>query len=362
LTGIETVASVQDRQSGRQLRLPGSRGKVQPPNGGLTALGASAFAGRLSGHVGTAEPFRVGELASHYEGARDPVASLAASLRAAELARQLKALPEEVVHLRRAARLWPTVHAADAEPPDGELDLLERLAFVSEMVGDGEDRLAAWSRSLQLVDECRDPLRASRIDRETAIAEWWTGRLAGQPFEAFEHAVRLSEPFPDSVEYAIALAELSESHSWTDSLEAARLYAEKAIRAARGSGSPEALSRAYSALASAWSWGDESTDAYSAEALRYAWLTGHLGRVMYAEFARSGYLIAQGRLADIVQTGADGLREGLEQGATSFAAFHASTRSPSATNRSATIRPIPLAPSTAHTRSGHCLANRIKPR
>ena len=195
----------------------------------IHAAWAEALEGRSS--TGIDELRRVGELASHYEGAHRPDASLVASLRAADLAKQLRALPEEAVHLRRAAHLWP----ADSPPADGELDLLERLAVVSDLVGDSEETLAAWSRSLQLVDERQDPLRASRIVREVAFSEWWTGRRAGEPFEASEHAVRLSEPFPNSAEYAVALAELSENHMWSDSPEAAQLYAEKAIRAARRS-------------------------------------------------------------------------------------------------------------------------------
>jgi len=284
----------------------------------------AAWAELLESRTGTAidELRRVGELASHYEGARRPAASLAASLRAADLARQLKALPEEAVHLRRAARLWPTVHAADAQPPDGELDLLERLASVSDLVGDGEETHAAWSRSLQLVDERRDPLRASRIVREVALSEWWSGRRSSQPFEAFEHAVSLSEPFPDSAEYAAALAELSVAHNWTDSFEAARQYADEAARAAHRSGSPEALSRAYRALAEAYDR-DERTDADSAEALRHARLTGHPGHMLLARWARMAYLAPRRRLADIVELDADGLRETLDEGATNVAAFHA---------------------------------------
>jgi tetratricopeptide (TPR) repeat protein len=195
---------------------------------------------------------RLGDLAHHYEGAQDPEASLDASLRAADLAKQLKALPEEAVHLRRAARLWPTVHNAGTQAVDGELDLLERWAFVSSMVGTGEETLTAWNRSYQLVDEGRDPLRASRVVRKIADYEWMTGRRSGEPFDASEHAVKLCEPYPDSPEYAAALAALSECHSWTDSFEAAQRYAEEAIRAARRSGSHEALSKAYIALAYAY--------------------------------------------------------------------------------------------------------------
>jgi DNA-binding CsgD family transcriptional regulator len=284
----------------------------------------ATWAEALESRTGTAidELRRVGELASHYEGAHRPAASLAASLRAADLARQLKALPEEAVHLRRAARLWPTVHGADAQPPGGELDLLERLASVSDLVGDGDETLAAWSRSLELVDERRDPLRASRIVREAALSEFWSGRRSSLPFEAYEHAVRLSEPFPDSAEYAAALAELSVAHNWTESFEAARLYADEAARAAHRSGSPEALSRAYRALAEAYDR-DERADADSAEALRHARLTGHPGRVLLARWARMAYLAPRCRLTDIVQLDVDGLRETLDEGATNVAAFHA---------------------------------------
>jgi DNA-binding CsgD family transcriptional regulator len=285
----------------------------------------AAWAKALNSRTATAidELRRIGELASHYEGAHDRAASLAASLRAAELARQLRALSEEAVHLRRAARLWPTVHGADAELSDGELDLLERLAFVSEMVGDGEETLAAWTRSLQLVDEGRDPLRASRIVRETAFWEWFTGRLSGEPFEASEQAIRLSEPFPDSAEYATALAELSENHNWTDSPEAAQSHAEQAAQAAHRSGSHEALARAYTALAYAYGM-DERADADSAEALCHARLTGHPGLVLRARWGRSAYMIERGRLADCIQMDVDGLREALDEGAPNVAGYYAS--------------------------------------
>lgn len=282
----------------------------------------AAWAEVLESRTSTAidELRRVGELASHYEGAHDRAASLAASLRAADLARQLKALPEEAVHLRRAARLWPAVHAAAV--PDGELDLLERLASVSDLVGDGEETLAAWSRSLQLVDEQRDPLRASRIVRETAFAEFWTGRRSSAPFEALEHSVRLSERFPDSEEYAAALARLSIVLNWTEAFEAAQRYADEAARAAHRSGTHEALSLAYWALSEAYGR-DERSEAYSVEALRHARLTGNPGRMLNARWAATGYLSPRRRLAEIVQVDIDGLRETLDEGVTNVAGFHA---------------------------------------
>ena len=237
---------------------------------------------------------RLGDLARHYEGAQDPEASLEASLRAADLAKQLKALPEEAVHLRRAARLWPTVHHAGTQAVDGELDLLERWAFVSNLVGGGEETLAAWNRSYQLIDEGRDPLRASRVVRKVADFEYMTGRRGGEPFDTSERAVKLCEPYPDSPEYAAALAELSECHSWTDSFEAAQRYAQEAIRAARRSGSHEALSRAYRALAYAYIR-DERADHDSAEGVRHAKLTGDSDEVTAALNTREAYLLLRGR-------------------------------------------------------------------
>ncbi|MGH3463644.1 MAG: LuxR C-terminal-related transcriptional regulator, partial [Kribbellaceae bacterium] len=265
---------------------------------------------------------RLGDLAHHYEGAQDPAASLDTSLRAADLAKQLRALPEEAVHLRRAARLWPTVHDAGTHAVDAELDLLERWAFVSSMVGTGEETLAAWTRSSQLVDEGRDPLRASRIVRKIADYEYMTGRRSGEPFDTSERAVKLCEPYPDSPEYAAALAELSECHSWTDSFEAAQRYAEESLQAARRSGSHEALSKAYIALAYAYIR-DERADHDSAEAVRHAKLTGDADEMTAARNTRGAYLGVRGRLAEALEIGEAALRECLDGGESNLVAFYA---------------------------------------
>lgn len=265
---------------------------------------------------------RLGDLARHYEGADNPAASLEASLRAADLAKQLRALPEEAVHLRRAAGLWPTVHNAGTQAVDAELDLLERWAFVSSLVGGGEETLAAWTRSSQLVDEGRDPLRASRIVRKIAGYEWMTGRRSGEPFDASERAVKLCEPYPDSPEYAAALADLSECHFWTDSIEAAQRYAEESLQAARRSGSHEALSKAYIALADAYIR-DERADHDSAEGVRHAKLTGDSNEVTDARNIRGGYLLLRGRLAEAIEIEEAALRQCLDRGESNLASFHA---------------------------------------
>ncbi|TCN34474.1 AAA ATPase-like protein [Kribbella sp. VKM Ac-2500] len=138
----------------------------------------AAWAKRLQGRsaTGIEELRRVGDLSRHCEGAHDAQACLDASLAAADLAKDLKSLPEEAIHLARAARLWPTVSRSDLHQVDGELDLYERLAFVSDLVGGGDATQAALNRSLELVDEQAEPLRASRILREQAWTAGWTGR------------------------------------------------------------------------------------------------------------------------------------------------------------------------------------------
>ncbi|TCM33808.1 LuxR C-terminal-related transcriptional regulator [Kribbella sp. VKM Ac-2568] len=206
---------------------------------------------------------------------------------------------------------------------DAELDLLERWAFVSSRDGGGEETLAAWTRSYQLVDEGRDPLRASRVIRKVADFESLTGRRSGDvSFDASERAVKLCEPYPDSPEYALALAELSECHSWTDSFDAARRYAEESLQAARRSGSHEALSRAYIALAYAYIR-DDRADHDSAEAVRHAKLTGDSNEVTAARITRGAWLTFRGRLAEALEIEQAALRECLDGGESNLAAFYA---------------------------------------
>lgn len=278
----------------------------------------AAWAATLERRLGTEveELRRVGDLARHYEGAHDPAASLKVSLRAVDLAKGLKALSEEAVHLRRALRLWPI------EQPQGELDLLERLCDVSDMVGDDEASMAAVTRSLDLVDERSDPLRASRIARHLAYFEYTTGRSAtGDDVEANRRAIDLAAPYPDSPEYAQALAAISDSCFWADSIEAAQQYADRAIEAAHRAGSHQALTHAYLVSAYAYQFEDRA-DHDSAEAMRQAHLDGDPRGVHAGGWARKVWLNWHGRLSDAIPDDVDALSEALDAGATNVAALY----------------------------------------
>jgi DNA-binding CsgD family transcriptional regulator len=268
---------------------------------------------------------RLGDLALHYEGAHEPQRCLDTSRQAADVAHDLKAPQQEAVHLARAARLWSAIYPNEAEQRDDELDLLERLALVSYQVSAGEQTFAAWDRALELIDERRAPLRASRIIREQAYFAWMTGRRTGEPFDASKRAVELCRAFPNSSEYALALADLAECYSWTDSLDAAdaaQAYAEEALRVAGRSGSHQALSRAYRALTYAYIR-DERADHYSAECLRQAGMTHDPAQALGARAGREAFLAPRGRIVETIDMYAEGLTETLDSGALNMAAFYA---------------------------------------
>jgi DNA-binding CsgD family transcriptional regulator/tetratricopeptide (TPR) repeat protein len=280
--------------------------------GPIHAAWAKALGSRS--RTGIDEVRRQGDLALHYQGAGDLESCLDASLRAADLARDVKALREEALHLSRAARLWPTVHRGDTQSVGQELDLLDRVARAHGLAGDDESIFTAWNRALDLVDERADPLRASRVVRLLSFSAVATGRATGEPIHELERAVELARTSADSREYADALADLSESHTFMNAPEAARRYAEQAVQAAHRSWSNEALTHAYRARALAFIREDRS-DRDSAECLRFARLTHNPKLLEDARMVRSDYLDARGRVAESAEIMAEGLSDIVDAGA-----------------------------------------------
>ncbi|WP_158293056.1 MULTISPECIES: LuxR family transcriptional regulator [Kribbella] len=284
----------------------------------------AAWAKTLESRSGTGpdEVQRRADLALHYEGARDLESCLEASLRAAELANGIRAWREEAVHLRRSARLWSTVHRGDTERVDEEVDLLERVARANDLVGDGEAGFAAWSRALELVDERTDPLRASRLVRHLARSAIATNRITRLPIAEARHAVELSQAFPDSEEYAEALAVLSWRLAWNGELELSIRYAEDAVQAAHRSGSTAALSFAYAARGIA-DVRAERSDRDTAEALRSVRMTSDPDLIWLTLVARQNCLLQRGRVTECVEMEMEFLSFALKAGALSMVAFAA---------------------------------------
>ncbi|MFC5261092.1 AAA family ATPase [Kribbella qitaiheensis] len=261
---------------------------------------------------------RLGDLALHYAGAHALPSCLDASLRAADLAKNLRSPREEAMHLLRASKYWRLVHDGDSSVA-AEIDLLERVARANDLFGDSEAGFQAWTRLCELVDEHADPLRASRLVRRWADSAWVTGRGATLPVVEGKHAVELSRPYPDSEEYAEALAVLSWREAWNNQLEPARADAEEAVRAAEHARSTEALSLAYSSRANAFQR-DARSGQDTDKAVRWAGLTDDPVLIWRTLVTRMNYLIQRGRVAECAALGAEFLPFALHRGLIPIAA------------------------------------------
>ena len=269
--------------------------------------GAWARELRSVAREGVEELQRQGDLALHHELSGDLHLSLEASLRAADLAEEIQAVREVAQHLQRATRLWPTLY----DEVDGrrrEVELLERAARASRRVGDGAESLAAFTRALELVDASCDPLTASRILVQRADTAWHMGSADTEPIDELR-AVELSREWPDSQEYAEALASLSGSESWmAGRLHRGKQHAEEAVAAAGRSRSVSALSSALVARAYASAFRDAEADRDTQSALAKALESGDPEPACWAYLARHNFFDARGRLSDQVAV----LREGYD--------------------------------------------------
>jgi DNA-binding CsgD family transcriptional regulator len=284
----------------------------------------AAWANVLEAGSGTGidELRRQSDLARHYESSHQLMACFDASLRAADLAQHAKAAREAASHLRRAARLWPAAGDRDALDGIDEADLLERVARATALVGDSEASLAASSRALELVDADVEPLRASRLLIEWSDTRWMAGSTEGDPIADARRAVQLARPYPDSSEYAEALANLSYEESWTNDIRTAQQHAEEALQAARRSGSYKALSEAYRARGFAY-LRDERSDHDTKESVRYARMTDDPTMIDAAFVERSNYLLVRGRLKEYSENMSDAMRFAIDAGAPAMVAFQA---------------------------------------
>jgi tetratricopeptide (TPR) repeat protein len=303
----------------RRFCLAGDEGGIQDVGEAESAHAAWAATLQLRTFTGLDEVRRQGDLALHHEGAHDMEACLKASLGAADLAAKLKTPREEALHLRRAVYLWPQVRR-DTDKSGQELDLLERVAYVTNLVGDGQASLAALNRALDLVDERAEPLRASRLLLRSASSTWAMGTVnAPSPAEA-ARAVELAKPCPQSEEYAVALAELGRLQAHENDHEPARKNADEAVRVAHLSGSVDALAMAYRSRGYAY-LGQTCADGDTAEALRLARTSGDPETVWAALLARVNYLYRRGRIAEAVDLESEFLPFAMEAGALSNGVF-----------------------------------------
>jgi DNA-binding CsgD family transcriptional regulator len=265
---------------------------------------------------------RQADLARHYEGSGQLAACFDASLRAADLAQDAKALREAATHLNRATRLGHAASQHDPRAVRDEVDLLHRAARTSALVGDSNGSLAALSRALELVDADAEPLRVSRLLLDWSHTMTMTDADGGSTLTEIQQAVELARPYPDSEEYAVALAELTIGEYWSDDVSAAQEHAEQVLEVARRSSGNKALAMAYTAQAVAFIR-EERADHATEQALRYARMTDDPTTTEVAFIFRTNYLGECGRMEQAVENETKALRFATDAGALSFAAIQA---------------------------------------
>lgn len=178
------------------------------------------------------------ELADHHFGAGHQQEAYHWALRGANAAERSGGPAEMLKLLRRALELWPKV----PQPGLTRIELLRRIHVAAERAGEHEEALAAVEDLLATMDWESDPLLAAELLVRRTCLEGQTGHKSTSAPTALE-AMRLSAPYPDSIEYAMAVASLAAAEAW-DGTASARAWADEAIRLARACGSPRALAAA----------------------------------------------------------------------------------------------------------------------
>jgi DNA-binding CsgD family transcriptional regulator/tetratricopeptide (TPR) repeat protein len=269
--------------------------------------------------VGVEEVRRLGDLALHHEGAGDLDACFAASIEAADTAREARLWRDEATHLGRAIELWSCVDTAPARRRT-EAEMLERAAVVLARIGRSAEAVAAAERGLALAAAEGDALRQTRLlllRWEERV--WLRGRSEDAVAEG-RRLVELTNDLPDSSEHAEALARLSVNSFWYGDGEQASHWADAALAAAQRAGSVEALCVAHVSRALAHT-GDQEEEFEAREAVRYAGLTGDAARIAGVVQHHINFLVGRGRLREALDVEEEALRWAVQDGALAAVAF-----------------------------------------
>ena len=185
-------------------------------------------------------------LADHYMRAGDLENAFGWALRGADAAESAGGVAEALRLLRRALDIQPVV--GDQEV--GRVALLHRMRAAAKRTGRMEAELEAIEELLELTDSAEDPLLVSDL----LIRRTWLRQFTGREFAGttdLSRALQLASDYPQSPQYATAMAGMARVEAWRG-LPSARASAVEALALARASGSPAALSYALSSKIMAW--------------------------------------------------------------------------------------------------------------
>ncbi len=250
------------------------------------------------------------DLALHCSGAGRFDEAFELTLRAADAAAAVQAIPEVAALKYRAAELWPEVSPAVTARVTPLPRLLVEAAHAFRRAADHASALEALARARDLMDPDQDPLTASYVLRLLVRIRWVMGLDGNADIEMSQRAVDLSRTAPDSDEYAYALAGLAQAltHHQRDGY---LLACDVAVEAAYRSGVPAAIAYALGIRAEAMAPGAQAD---AAEAYRVAVEAGDPEIIGLTCLARAMLLDAQGLLPESVETHAEGYRESGRHG------------------------------------------------
>jgi DNA-binding CsgD family transcriptional regulator len=188
---------------------------------------------------------RLVAVADHHHRANHVERAYRWALLGAEAADRAGGAAEAVRLLRRAVDLWPRVSGAK----ESKVELLARLRTIADRGGAQPEELAAVEEMLAEVDPQRQPLFAAELLVRRMLLRHSTGRKFADLSDV-RTAVRYSAAHPDSMQYALATAELAHAELWHGEPSGPR-RARESVRLARACRSAKALAYALTAEAMA---------------------------------------------------------------------------------------------------------------
>jgi hypothetical protein len=207
----------------------------------------AAFAAALEPAESTDEMSveQVIDLADHHYRAGHSTQAYRWALIGAEAAERAGGATETLRLLRRALDLLPQVPDADLS----KIDLLRRIQAAADQAGELDEELAAVDELLAILDRQKQPLLAADLLVRRNLLQEVTGRASTTVDDARE-AVTVSEGYPNSAEYALAIAALVNEEVW-HGVTSDPQRVDEAVHLARACGSEKALAHALTAKVTA---------------------------------------------------------------------------------------------------------------
>ncbi len=269
------------------------------------------------------------DLAVHHEAAGHLDQAFAFSIRAADYAHELHASTMEAAQLMRACALWEGVSEGARGSTDDQIALLLRTSQVGEQAGVLENT-EILDRALSLVDPQRQPLLTSTLLAERGNNAWLHDPANTHVRPELLEAVRLTEPFPESAERAVALAHLVAAELWQQwDLRSREMPAHilahvgEAVEVAERCGSAAALARALYCRGRYLCDDHQSSEGLADVEAAYllARKTGHVATMEMAAIWQVNALLDLGRIVEVAQLGKTVVKELFAAGSTQWGCF-----------------------------------------